>query len=131
MAALGYFGGLVFEVSDKKILTFNEFTRENSERWTEHEIDGHKPIPEYLGPGLDTISFTVEFNAYLGVNPLEEMDKLVRLSRNGEAHRLMIGKKGFGYNKWYITSVSQAVEEVDHMGRILSITTNIELGKYP
>ena len=131
MAVIGTFGGLVFEVASNRIRTIQDVTRDNSERWENHELDGLKPMPEYIGPGLDEMSFTIEFNSHLGVNPLQEMDRLVRMSRNGEAHPLIIGGKGFGFKRWYISSVSQTAEDIDHKGRILHVKADIKLVEHP
>ena len=46
---IGTFGtALVFEVSDSRVLTFSGMTREVSGRWTDHEVMGVKPKPEFL-----------------------------------------------------------------------------------
>lgn len=131
MAVIGTYGPLVFEVSSNKIQTINDIERDNKERWHNHELDGLKPIPEYIGPGLDEMSFTIEFSAFLGVNPLNEMDRLVRMSRNGEKHPLVIGGKGFGFKKWYIESVGQTIEEIDNKGRILTVKSKVKLVEDP
>ena len=41
--AIGTLGPIVFEVSDKVVLTFKGMTRDVSGRWVEHEVMGVKP----------------------------------------------------------------------------------------
>ncbi|GGG19834.1 hypothetical protein GCM10007425_12800 [Lysinibacillus alkalisoli] len=127
---IGVFGPIIFEVSDNLIRTFDEFTRTNNERWETHDIDGAKPKSEYVGPGLDKISFTIDFTLSLDVNPIEEMDRVVRMSRNGEVHSLVIGNKRFGMNKFKLISVSGAYEQFDKNGVLWSSSTQVELEEY-
>ena len=55
--AIGTLGrNVVFEVSDDRVFTFSELTREVTSRWTNHEPQGVKPKPEFLGAGLQTAS---------------------------------------------------------------------------
>ena len=128
--AIGVFGPIVFEVSDSLIRTFDDFSRTNSERWEVHAIEGAKPKSEFVGPGLDKITFTLSFTLVLGVNPIEEMDRLVRMSRNGEVHSLVIGNKRFGMNKFKLTNVGGAYEQFDNNGVLWSSSTHVELEEY-
>ena len=58
--AIGTLGrNVVFEVSDDRVFTFSELTREVTSRWTNHEPQGVKPKPEFLGAGLQTASLTI------------------------------------------------------------------------
>ena len=66
--AIGTLGRkIVFEVSDDRVFTFSELTREVTSRWTNHEPQGVKPKPEFLGAGLQTASLTITLSATLGV----------------------------------------------------------------
>lgn len=48
--AIGTLGRkIVFEVSDDRVLTFSEMTREITSRWSNHEPMGCKPKPEFWG----------------------------------------------------------------------------------
>ena len=58
---------IVFQVSDSYALTFNGMTRDVTSRWSVHETPGIKPKPEFLGPGLQTISLPITLSASLGV----------------------------------------------------------------
>ena len=54
---------IIFEVSDEKVLTFLNMTREITSRWAEHEALGVKPKPEFLGPGLQTGTLEITLSA--------------------------------------------------------------------
>ncbi len=52
--AIGTLGRkIIFEVSDDYMFTFKDMTREITSRWANHEPQGVKPKPEFLGPGLN------------------------------------------------------------------------------
>lgn len=127
---IGFFGDIVFETSDSRILTFNDFTRDSSSRWSTHDTIGRKPSSEFLGPGLDTISFTINLNGAFGVKPLEEMNRWLIKERAGEVAVLVVGEHYFGYNKWRIVSVSQAYNQFLNKGELLSGSVDIELEEY-
>lgn len=127
---IGSFGDVIFEVSANKIRTFDRFSRSSSGRWAEHEIIEGKPPLEFKGPGLDTINFTMRFDANFGVNPRGEMDKLLIMSRDGQAETLIIGGKALGVDKWVITDVRQNWQTVDNKGNVIVSTVDVALKEY-
>ena len=76
--AIGTLGRkIIFEVSDDYMFTFKDMTREITSRWANHEPQGVKPKPEFLGPGLQSSSLTITLSSALGVRPrtvLEEIE---------------------------------------------------------
>lgn len=127
---IGFFGDVVFETSDSRLLTFNGFTREVSSRYAEHEVLLKKPKIEYLGPGLDTITFTIDINGSFGVKPREEMDRWVVLARKGQAYTLVIGAKPLGSDKWVVERVSEAWEIIFNRGELYSGKIDVTLKEY-
>lgn len=130
MNQLGSLGPVVFEVNDKRIRTFSDFTRSASGRWANHEVLNKKPKSQRIGPGLDTVSFTMRFDVSLGLNPRKEMDRLTELEREGKVMPLIIGGKPLGVGKWKITSVEQSWPVIDNQGNVLVGTVNISLEEY-
>jgi phage protein U len=127
---IGSLGPVVFVATEKTLRTFDEFTRTSAGRWSKHEVLGKKPLTQWIGPGLDTISFTMRFDARFGLNPRKELDALVELEREGKAMALTIGGKGLGVNLWVITSLEQNWEVVGGKGELLVATANISLEEY-
>lgn len=130
MSNIGSLGPIIYTVSMDQLRTFNEFNRSSSGRWAKHEILGKKPLSQRVGPGLDTISFTMRFDASMGVNPRKELDNLVELERKGKAMPLVIGGKALGVNLWVITSLEQNWIKIDNRGNLLLATANISLEEY-
>ena len=124
------FGNIVFETSDSRILNFTGFTRDVSSRYAQHEVIGKKPATEYLGPNLDTISFTVNLNGSFGVNVRGEMDRWVGMARNGEAYLLVIGGKGVGTDLWSVQSISEMWNKILNNGALLSGKIDVTLQEY-
>ncbi|OPA76735.1 hypothetical protein BVG16_16320 [Paenibacillus selenitireducens] len=127
---IGSFGEVNFLVSHDKIRTFDDFQRATAGRWAEHAVLGKKPLLQYIGPGLDTVTFTMKFNIYLGVDPRLELDRLVTMDRGGKAYTLTIGGKALGTYKWVISTLNEAFKTLDNEGNILTAEIQIELKEY-
>lgn len=127
---IGTFGKRVFETSDKRILTFIGFTRNTAARFAYHEIIGKKTLTEYVGPGLDTISFTINLNARFGVNVRNEMNEWVLMATKGEAYPLIIGNRALGTDLWIVQGVGQAWNTVLNQGELISGALDITLEEY-
>ena len=66
---IGSYAGISFTVSEDKVQTFQEMSRETASRWNTHEVIGAKPKQEFLGPDLDSMTFTMQLSAW-GVSAL-------------------------------------------------------------
>ena len=57
---IGSLGEIAFEVSNyDRIFTLNNYSKSISANYAEHDVIGSKPILEFTGPKLQTISFDV------------------------------------------------------------------------
>ncbi|WP_100406679.1 phage tail protein [Bacillus solitudinis] len=127
---IGFYGDIIFESNDKRILTFQGFQRETQSRWAKHDVIGRKPASEFIGPDLDTVSFTVNLNGNYGVKPREEMERWLRKCRSGTVEVLVIGTRVLGVDKWKVSSVSQMWNVVMNRGEVFSGSVDIELEEY-
>lgn len=130
MATLGSFGDIVFEVSTKKVLTFNEFERTNSPRWNMHNTLQNKPQAEFEGPGSDEISFSILLKSELGVNPEKEAAKLRTFADTGKKAPFIRGNKPISTNMWAIQKVTEIHRNIDNLGNVLTIQLQIDLLEY-
>lgn len=133
MIGLGALGDIVFISSFKtprKVRTFNDFKRDSAARWGNNDIHLKKPRSQFLGPGLDTITFTMSFDVNLGMNPRVEMEKLLKYETEGKVLPLQIGGKGLGKGKWKILSLGQAWERIDRDGNLLKASLSVTLEEY-
>ena len=129
--AIGTLGrNVVFEVSDDRVFTFSELTREVTSRWTNHEPQGVKPKPEFLGAGLQTASLTLTLSATLGVRPRDVLEAIENMVENGTAETLVIGNRPVGSNPFRLTGSSEAWNTVYNRGELARATLTISLEEY-
>ena len=129
--AIGTLGrNVVFEVSDDRVFTFSELTREVTSRWTNHEPQGVKPKPEFLGAGLQTASLTITLSATLGVRPRDMLEAIENMVENGTAETLVIGNRAVGSNPFRLTGSSEAWNTVYNRGELARATLTISLEEY-
>lgn len=128
---IGYFGKqIIFETSDKKIMTFDGLKMDIASRYAKHDVIMKKPLTEFIGPDLDALSFTVNLNGSFGIKPREEMDKWAKLAREGIAEFFVIGGKPLGTDKWVVKSVSQAWDTIFNGGELFSGKIDVTLEEY-
>jgi hypothetical protein len=131
MGKIGNFGKLItFEVSDKKVLTFNNFSKTVSGNWGTHERVGKKPQSEFLGPGLQQISFDIVLSANLGVKPRFVITNIEKAIEKGRVEYLVIGAKKVGSNKWKITQMSESWGVVMSKGELQRAEVSLTLEEY-
>lgn len=129
--AIGTLGrNVVFEVSDDRVFTFSELTREVTSRWTNHEPQGVKPKPEFLGAGLQTAGLTITLSATLGVRPRDVLEAIENMVENGTAETLVIGNRPVGSNPFRLTGSSEAWNTVYNRGELARATLTISLEEY-
>ena len=126
---VGFLGSIPFRVSRENVLTFDEFSRSAAGRWTEHNIIGSKPLPEFLGASAETITFKIQMRADLGASPETLLMELRKLRDDGTPVPLIINNKLINSNYWTVQSIS---EVVNHWGKgyILSATASLTLKEY-
>lgn len=124
---VGCYGDIVFEVSDKKLLTFSDLARKGKAEWAKHKILNHKPRSEFLGSDLDTLTFTINYSIWQGVFPQTEMNRWWHKKRRGAEEFFVIGHWALGMNKWAVADISNPIEVILNDGRILKASVDITL----
>ena len=127
-AVIGSLGQLPFVCSQKKVLTFSELSKESSVRWAKHEVIGKKPVLEYIGPDLATISLTIRFDSFLGVPPIVGLNRLKRMLENKKYKTLIIGGEYLG--KYVLTNISEVRKIHSGAGICQVAIATIELTEY-
>ena len=131
MGVVGNFGSrIVFETSDRKILTFSGMTQKISGKYAKHSVTGQKDRPEFTGPGNRSVSFKIMLDVTLGIRPREIMERNEEAVENGETEYMVIGGRPVSGNKFYISSVSEVFDVVMSHGEIARATVNISMEEY-
>lgn len=128
--AIGTLGPIVFEVSDKKILTFDGMTRDVSGRWVEHEVMGVKPKPEFLGAGNQKITLPITLSADLGVRPRKMLELVESMVESGDAEYLIINCKPVGRHPFRLTTSSETWDRMYRRGELAKASLTITLEEY-
>lgn len=131
MGMVGNFGSrIVFETSDRRILTFSGMTKKVLGKYAKHSVVGKKDRTEFTGPGNISITFKILLDVTLGVKPREVMDRIEEAVENGETEYLVIGGKPLSQNKFCILSASEAFDVVMSHGEIARATMTISMEEY-
>lgn len=129
-APIGTFHWLTFEVSSAQVRTYRDFQRDTKARYATHDLVNRTSVIEYLGREPDVITFTMNFNARLGVKPSEEISQLRYLCQEHIADQLILGNKVCGDNLWVIESISEEVEATDHFGQVIAASAQVRMIEY-
>lgn len=105
MASLGSLGELPFICSADKVRTFSGLDRELSVRWAKHDLIGRKPVLEFVGGDLNSVSLKIRFDASLGIAPKDGLDQLRRMMENKLYKSLIIGGENLG--RYVIESITE------------------------
>lgn len=130
MAVIGNWGDITFSVSRQEVKTFDGLKWDSAVKYSTHERHLKEPLLEFTGQDVETMTFTMFFSAFLGVNPISEVAKLLQAMRRGEVHRLVIGPKAYGTNKWVITKLSNSLSRYDNRGNLLVASVSVTMQSY-
>ena len=124
MAVIGYMGessskGIVFSVSDKTVLTLENFKWSGSARYSVHNRHNYHALTEYTGMDPDKITFDIQLLVEHGVNPLEEVVKLWKYEREGTAKY-----------RWNIVSHEMTAKYTDRHGNVAGAVVSVTLQEY-
>ena len=130
MAKIGNWGShLKFETSDERILTFDGFKRNFGVRTATHMPIGAKPMIEFVGNELQTITFTITVNAQRGISPKKIERKLINCISSGVIAPLVIGRRSI-CTKAMLTGVSEAFGVVLKRGELCTAQFDITMTEY-
>ena len=131
MGMVGNFGSrIVFETSDRKILTFSGMTQKVSGKYAKHSVSGEKDRPEFTGPGNRSVNFKMVLDVSMGIRPREIMTSIENAVENGETEYLVIGGRPVGPNKFYIASISEAFDVILSHGEIARVSLQVSMEAY-
>lgn len=128
---IGTFGNVVFETSNDLVRTFKDVTRDTNVRLASHDIIGKKPVIEWIGPGTDTIKFSMQFNSILGVEPKDEEKKLRDMAQTGKVAHIIVGGEPISDYKFIIESISSSGRIYDRDGNLIKSMVDITVKEYP
>ena len=93
MATVGSLGGITFNVSSRRVLTFDNYSRQGNIKSAEHEIIAEKSNMEFTGLDPEEITFDIQLFSQLNVTPEKKLEVLSKYARYGEGRELYPGKQ--------------------------------------
>ena len=131
MATIGSMGSVIFNVSSRRIFTFDNYSRSTAVKVASHEIMGNKPILELTGNESDEITFDILLRKQHSINPQKKYDELRTMCESGKVFPLIIGGKPVSDNYWLLTNVGKSVNFFGKKGDIISMSLSVTLKEYP
>ncbi len=103
---IGKFGTKTFEVSQKKILTFGDFSIAGELEVSSEEAAKKKPATTVKGPGLLKVSMEVQLLASAGIHVQTEIDDWMAIKDAGQAYPFILCGRAVSLNSFLLTSCS-------------------------
>ena len=127
---IGNWGSIIkFRVSDSSVLTFKEMSHSVPVQTQTHTRCNGKPRIQFVAPGLETVSFTMEIVASQYKKPVNIEKKLKSAAQNGTVAPLVIGNRVV-LSQAIISNMSAAYDVVIMNGKIYSIKINVTMTEY-
>jgi len=130
MAVVGNLGDIVFVVSEEMVRTLSKMKWGGSANYAVQKRHAGNALTEFTGLNPDTFTFSMTLVAELGVDPMEEIKKLWKYLRSGEAVPLNIGSHAYGRFRWSVISIDSEIEHTDINGDIYAATVSVKLQEY-
>lgn len=127
---IGNLGDIVFEVSDEMTLTLSKMKWSGSANYAVHKRHGSNALTEFTGLNPDGFTFSMTLLASLGVDPMEEIKKLFKYKRTGEAVPLNIGRHAYGRYRWSVVNIESEIHHTDVEGNIYAADVTVKLQEY-
>lgn len=127
---IGSFGGISFYVKGGNkpgMLSFHGLSQKSTASFEQHERIGKKPYLEFIAPGLDELTLTIEANARYRVKPLSVQKKLREYIRKGNAYAFVLGGKRIGEGRWVLTELSDTYKVIFQNGKPSALSFQITL----
>ncbi|WP_061312814.1 phage tail protein [Clostridium botulinum] len=128
--SIGSFNSKTFEVTQDKIYTFDDYTRDISLNIEDQEVDGSKPSTYIKGITLEQVSFNVKLIQSNSIDVKTEIDDWKNICEDGVPYMLFIGDKPVSNNKFLLTSVSLTDNIYIYGGKLIKSTMKLSFKEY-
>lgn len=128
---VGNLGKLItFEVSSRKVLTFDQMQRSVKGRWATHDVIGGKVKSEFLGADVASITLPIYLSAMHGVRPRRTIELINDAIESGQYFTFVVGGRAVGRYQWRITSSSETWDKVILNGILVEAKLTLTLEEY-
>ena len=127
---IGYFGTVIFGVAEHYLVTPDDVERSGEARWQTHDVILKKPVPQFIGPGQEELSFKLHLMTLYNAMPAQQLTKLREMRDTGIVCPLIIGGVPVSQNYWYLESIDETDAVYNAYGKVIAITANVKLQAY-
>ncbi|AWK52205.1 hypothetical protein DIC82_14890 [Clostridium beijerinckii] len=128
--SLGSFSNKFFEVSQNKIYTFDEFTRDISLNVEDQEVEGSKPSTYIKGINLEPVSINVKLRQSNTIDVETEINDWKIICEAGIPYMLFLGDKPVSSNQFLLTGVSLTDNNYVSPGKLVKSTMKLTFKEY-
>ncbi|MCI1478124.1 MAG: phage tail protein [Clostridium beijerinckii] len=128
--SLGSFSSKVFEVSQNKIYTFDEYSREISLNAEDQDVDGDKPSTYIKGINLEQVSFNIKLIQSSSIDVEAEINDWKNICEAGDPYMLFIGDNPVSNNKYLLTGISLSDNSYTAKGKQNKSTLKLTFKEY-
>lgn len=127
---IGVYGDLTFTIGGASSLSPTLGTTINKGHENiKHEVIGSADLTEFKKRKLRTL--TLQIKAIEGFNSITQIiDKLTRISENGEHYPLIIGSNAFSENDFIVSNLDEGIQKTDSRGNSTFSTISISFEEY-
>lgn len=121
-------GPITFEASELLLRTWETAKRSGEARWHTHDVQGGKPVREFIGAGLDKIAFSVRLDLSRGVIPRDELRQMREQRDLGGVLQFTVGGELVG--DYTINGLSETWTRLDANGVLTVAVVELSLEEY-
>lgn len=127
---MGTWGGIIFCVSESKILPMQDMEQELNGKWAEHDVIGEKAKSEFQGAELRDFTITTIADVQFGHKPHAVMKKFNQACEKGKVSNLIIGTHKIGTRPWKLMKVSEQFDLIYSGGELARAKINLTFREY-
>ena len=128
--AVGSYMGLVFTVSQQKVLTPSNLQGSAGSDWANHEIIGRKAKSQWIGPKLKSYSMDILLRAQDGVAPRWTLERLQQAAERKTVDWFIIGGRPLSPNPFKLVSISDEWDAVLGGGALVECKVSLNIEEY-
>ena len=127
---VGCLGDIVFKVSSETVRTLSNFQWAGNVNYSTHKRHAGNSLVEFTGIQPDTINFDIYLSHALGVDIIQECNRIWDYARTAKTLPFVLGDKAYGKYRWVNKAHKIKYETYDPNGNPLSAKVTLSLMEY-
>lgn len=128
--AIAVFKNKTFQVSSKKVYTFDGLTWGGDIQAEAQDKLNSKPSTYIKGIGLNNMSFEISLKSSLGINVRSEIEQWEAIKNSLQAAIFILGTKPLGPNKWLLKSTNTSDILINNKGELIQATIKLDFEEF-